>query len=582
MLATLAAWAAILVVCGLAGTLILSHILERDEDLEPEDLFILSQWLGLFALAAILLALSLIWPLTPPVTLTLAILVGTAAIGQPCSRSLLLKGLNAFRRLPVLLSLFSLAVVCALYVSQVIYWGDTGGYHFSLVRWLSEYGLVPGLALLHDRFGFSSSWFTLTAVWNHGQLAGRSGALMGGYALWLMLAHWGFSLARCASGKHDRAAWFVVVGNTILFPLLWRWGGAISPSPDIPVMALGVLAGAALLNPTLGARTAAWLLLTLAATAFNMKLAVLPLLSAAWLFAMLTLSGRGRIWVTLIAALSVLPVLVANGVTSGYPLYPSPILALDVPWRLDVDSVRRMTKIIFDFAFYGLLVWDQPALQPTGFLAWLVQWSTSRLEWPTALLLVGGLGCLIHLIYRRSMREPAVWKVSLVAVIGIGFFMLTAPTLRFGISWLLMLPAIWVAVLQPAWVGALLSRLTWWIYTALIVVSLSLAIWLSPSQMQEILYRALNSGQVTFDGSARINLIVPPEMPNVSAEYDEFRRVKSVIPQQVEVGHAADFDYFVNKGYCWNLPLPCGHNVGLALLRPEKGIAGGFVQKSAP
>jgi hypothetical protein len=347
-------------------------------------------------------------------------------------------------------------------------------------------------------------------------------------------------------------------------------------------MALGVLAGAALLNPTLQARTAAWLLLTLAATAFNLKLAVLPLLGAAWLFAMLALSGRGRIWATLIAALSVLPVLVANGVTSGYPLYPSTILALDVPWRLDVDLVRRMTKIIFDFAFYGLLVWDQPALQPTGFLARLVQWSTSRLEWPTALLLVGGLGCLIHLMYRRSMREPAVWKVSLVAVIGIGFFMLTAPTLRFGISWLLMLPAIWVAVLHPAWVGALLSRLTWWIYTALIVVSLSLAIWLSPSQMQKILYRALNSGQVTFDGSARINLIVPPEMPNVSAEYDEFRRVKSVIPQRVEVGHAADFDYFVNKGYCWNLPLPCGHNVGLALLRPEKGIAGGFVQKSAP
>jgi hypothetical protein len=572
-----------MVTSALTGSLVLSFICRPDEELEPEDGFILSQWLGLFTLAAILLVLSLIWPLKPLVTCTLTVGLWVAAFGRSRSRGIFLTSLVSLKA-SALLPLIGLAAVCALYVSQVIFWGDTGHYHFSLVRWLAEYGQVKGISHLNNFFGFGSSWFALTAVWNHGPLAGHSGALMGGYALLLMLVHGGLSLARCAGNQNERGSWFVVMGYAIIFPLLWRWGAAISPSPDIPVMLLGVLAGSILLNSVIDSKTAAWLLLVLAALAFNVKLSSLPLLIMAWLYAMFALSGRERIWATMITALCVLPSMAASTVNTGFPLYPSHLLMLDVPWRLETQVVRRVSKTVFDFATYGPEAWKLPGLQTQGFIAWLVHWSTSRLQWPAALLILSGISMLGHLIYHKKIYDVAVWKTALIAVVGILFFMLTAPTLRFGLAWLVILPALWVAVMRPAFLEAVIRRLTLTKYVGLICTSLLLSIWLSPNGMQKILYPALSAGEIDLEGNARINFVMPPPMPNMTLTWDDNQRVIGAGPPQVEIHQAAGFTYYTNRSGCWNVSLPCGdfeNLVSIELLQPAKGIAGGFVRNKS-
>src|SRR5260221_7529409 len=40
---------------------------------------------------------------------------------------------------------------------------DTDSYHIQMVKWIQEYGTVPGIANLHERFGFNSSWFSSIA-----------------------------------------------------------------------------------------------------------------------------------------------------------------------------------------------------------------------------------------------------------------------------------------------------------------------------------------------------------------------------------------------------------------------------------
>ena len=40
---------------------------------------------------------------------------------------------------------------------------DTGLYHAQAIRWIEEYGVVPGLANLHSRFGYNSASFALSA-----------------------------------------------------------------------------------------------------------------------------------------------------------------------------------------------------------------------------------------------------------------------------------------------------------------------------------------------------------------------------------------------------------------------------------
>ena len=55
---------------------------------------------------------------------------------------------------------------------------DTGLYHAQAIRWIEEYGVVPGLANLHSRFGYNSASFALSAffseTWLIGQQIGRA------------------------------------------------------------------------------------------------------------------------------------------------------------------------------------------------------------------------------------------------------------------------------------------------------------------------------------------------------------------------------------------------------------------------
>src|SRR6185436_20307205 len=43
---------------------------------------------------------------------------------------------------------------------------DTESYHIQSIKWIQEYGSVPGLVNLHERFGFNSSWFSSVALFN--------------------------------------------------------------------------------------------------------------------------------------------------------------------------------------------------------------------------------------------------------------------------------------------------------------------------------------------------------------------------------------------------------------------------------
>lgn len=50
---------------------------------------------------------------------------------------------------------------------------DTGLYHAQAIRWIEEYGVVPGLANLHSRFGYNSASFALSAFFSETWLIGR-------------------------------------------------------------------------------------------------------------------------------------------------------------------------------------------------------------------------------------------------------------------------------------------------------------------------------------------------------------------------------------------------------------------------
>lgn len=51
---------------------------------------------------------------------------------------------------------------------------DTSLYHYQAIKWIEEYGVVPGLGNLHNRFAYNSAFMALQALFSFEWLVGQS------------------------------------------------------------------------------------------------------------------------------------------------------------------------------------------------------------------------------------------------------------------------------------------------------------------------------------------------------------------------------------------------------------------------
>jgi len=339
LLALAAAWCLLAIASLVIGTGVLALIAPRSLE-RPADGALVATWIGTLLLALVWLAVSLIQPLVPIVTVTLAVLLVAGALLLPSVRTTLLHlvtGLSPWSVVGMLALLLGVAFLC----TQTVTFFDTGLYHAGLIEWLSRFGSVPGLALIEYRFGFTSSWFALAAVFNQGPLHGRIDALPGGYALWLASVHLSVSLHRLMRAQAALADWLVAIAYLMLLAWAARVGITVSPSPDVPVMVMCVTVAWAMLvigtghvrDVTRFGPEAVPVLLS--ALAFALKPTVVPLLVVSLVFYALRRGVGGRLIVLCgLVAVLVLPVLATSLVTTGCPLFPSPILCSSLPWSV--------------------------------------------------------------------------------------------------------------------------------------------------------------------------------------------------------------------------------------------------------
>jgi len=187
------------------------------------DQLITATWLGLLTFATTLLGLSIFLPLRPGVSFALLAMLTALAACIKRARDLL-KFPRSCRTNSAITGVGILAAIVALNSTRLVQAYDTGLYHYQLVRWLSEYGTVPGLALIHFRFGFSSSWFALAAPFDFGPFKGRISGMFGGLAIFLALLHFALAISRIIQRRAERADWFLAGGVSPDFPVLFHLG----------------------------------------------------------------------------------------------------------------------------------------------------------------------------------------------------------------------------------------------------------------------------------------------------------------------------------------------------------------------
>ena len=330
---------------------------------------------------------------------------------------------------------------------------DSGLYHFTSMRWAASYPIVPGLGNLHYRIAFNSSYFLYVAMLDIGPWAQKSHHLANGLLLLVLLTQILWSGFKLVNGSEQLQA-YNLFDIILLAPVLQEVLGVniSSPSPDLPVFVLGVVASRQLLvllansqYPRREIGYAVFFITVLASIGVTVKLSFIALGCAASLLALVVWfarSGReGRTddrrtltWVTTCVALLLVSWMIRGIILSGYIAYPNVMGSFPVEWRIPRSYVAATTD--------GIQIWArQPGSEDPKVLSdwgWLVPWAYRLPIFDVVVpLLLTLAGCFFTLLYRvmknRESRASGVqWLFLLPSVASLLFWFVTAPDPRYA------------------------------------------------------------------------------------------------------------------------------------------------------
>jgi len=325
------------------------------------------------------------------------------------------------------------------------YCHDTLLYHLAAVRWVADFGSVPGLANLHGRLGFNSALHPLA-----GLFGGPFGIAVSGEFI-------NSVIVLCTSAvllqgiRLNRKEFFTQgsVYAALLLPLIL---GQLfseclsSPQPDVASVAIAILVIWHLREVIFDTDTlpdveqSAFLRCLMAGSLVVMlKLSYAALgLGAAALVALIVLVRQRRFMAVLYPVLFVfvcsIPWVCRGYITSGYPLYPSELGAIHFDWIVPHEAASSDRKWILSWA-------RDPTRDADSVLAnndWLRPWLATTFGDPLVLrsLILGAAGLILSLIsapWRWRTVSFRQWLFLVVPIIlSLVFWFLTAPDPRFA------------------------------------------------------------------------------------------------------------------------------------------------------
>lgn len=445
-------------------------------------------------------------------------------------------------------------ISCILSVLFILYFSslqsityDEGLYYSQFIRWTQTYAVVPGLANLHDRFGFNSSWHVLAALFNFSGLAGQDVNQVNGvlYVLTSLYLFGGFradgavNAAQAHSGVGGRAPLSRILKLGLLVLINMPWVGIynfIAPAADLVVFYLLSVVivvwlehlerGEHLLDSPGAVLT--WIV---PAYLLTVKLSALPVLLLSAMLCCTALRQkryRAASGLVLAGLLLVTPWLVRNVILSGYLLFPFEGLNLFAfDWEVPAAKVRQTREAIEAFGYLRNKVSATVVHTRLDRLRFLFRHNIRSYD----LVLLLAVPLSPFLAWWRRHILPRGWVGLFVFIwIGIVFWFIQAPDPRFGYGYL---AALGVLVL-----GLCLPRLR----ASLCFLLVALAF----EGGTIVLYRHLRTTLInegTIAASPRASFILLPQPYTVPA---------------VDT-HQEPFLYYTpaHLDLCWGTDLPC-------------------------
>jgi hypothetical protein len=356
---------------------------------------------------------------------------------------------------------------------------DTDSYHIQMIKWLQEYGTVPGIANLHERYGFNSSWFLTIALFlPFSSHINFYTALNGLLSVWMsafLISHF----TRNAGQQHEGwsaapGAFAVFVLSVLCWPLL-RGNAATANYDFITTFLIVVLFIETIRAKQLSTLTTEWFLWPV--FLFTVRIINFPLLLLSIVSLVVLLKHRQYRRALLFPVFSfffVIPFIIRNVVLSGYPFYPASAFNLfTVDWKVDPAVLDYLVEYIKYFNRVNTMFLSIETTKQIPFPNWIGTWFKYLFAYDKPLLITGllGFGGLLFSFRRINTSSRAVMLFCVVLLIQLGFWFLIAPDPRFVYGPLLV-GSFLLAALLFRWKSVILSQTAFTIFLLAITLSL--------------------------------------------------------------------------------------------------------------
>lgn len=334
---------------------------------------------------------------------------------------------------------------------------DTNLYHAQSIRWIEEYGAVPGLANLHCRFGYNSAAFAYCALFGGAGLT-RYPMHCGAGFFALICAFRCCDLTLLLKEKKLRPSHFARVG--CIFYLVTVFRELVAPASDyfaILSIFFILITWLELLEEKEKSPIPYGLLSLLLVYTVTVKLSAAVLLLFALYPAYLLIKGKDWKNIFLFIGTGIviaIPYLARNMIISGWLFYPFTLFdVFKIDWQVPKGTAASDAK---EIAVYGKGIYDVLKAD-TPFKDWFPAWFFSQTSVDKVLILSGFVSAALELlvfawdVFSKHWEKMELHFYCLVMTAGFFFWQFSAPLVRYGYVYIIMLPMAVLGGLYCRW-----------------------------------------------------------------------------------------------------------------------------------
>ena len=338
---------------------------------------------------------------------------------------------------------------------------DSDLYHAQSIRWIEEYGIVKGLGNIHVRFAYNSSFFALSALYSMPYIFGQSVHSVNGLIALILSVE---ALRIVHAWKRKKLLLSDFARAAALFYLTLIYSDIMAPASDYAIMCTVFYIIIKWLSQLEDEKEAdnvtPYALLCVAGVyAVSLKLTAGLILILVLKPAIMLIQQKR--WKEIILYLCmgigvITPWLIRTVWISGYLLYPFPALDIfSVDWKISAQAAALDAAEIKTWG-RGL---NNAALVNMPMTEWFPQWFQTMLPKLGKLFIIadiisiilGFIMLIISLFRRKADKIKDIGLVWLAIAASYLFWQLSAPLIRYGYAYILLLIAMtggmmWTAI----------------------------------------------------------------------------------------------------------------------------------------